>query len=132
MKKSSQGSLVLKEGDYLRLMSLIDTIKIGDGVTLLHEIERADIVSDADFPANVVCMHARVTYQDMDSNAESTITLVYPHEADVQQMKISVLSPVGTALLGLNRGGVIDWPMPHGKSRRINVVKVAHQNMASG
>ncbi len=69
-------------------------------------------------------MGSTVTFIDLDSNQENTVSLVYPEEANVAEMKISVLSPVGSALIGLRVGGAIDWPVPQGKVRRLKVTGV--------
>ena len=88
------------------------------------EISRAKIVEDAKLPADVVAMNSTLTFSDLDSAEEKTIQLVYPQDADVTQLKISVLSPVGSALIGLKIGGAIEWPVPQGKVRRLKVIAV--------
>ncbi|MGV8836859.1 nucleoside diphosphate kinase regulator, partial [Cellvibrio sp.] len=90
------------------------------------QLNHADIVPDRDIPDDAVTMGSQVTFVDLDSNEEQTISLVYPNEADVTQMKISILSPVGSALIGLRIGGNIDWPVPQGKVRRLKVIAVQH------
>ena len=93
---------------------------------LEEELGRAAIVSDEDLPNNVVSMNSLVTFQDMESGKESTVTLVYPSDADLDQNKISILTPVGSALIGLRVGQVIDWPFPNGKQKQLKVVSVAN------
>jgi len=117
-------SLTVSEGDYGRLMALIEDSDTPAAAALEQELARAEIVAD-DTPAGAVAMHSRVTFSDLDSGAETTVTLVYPREADVDALRISVLSPVGSALIGLPVGGVIDWPLPGGRVRRLRVVAVA-------
>lgn len=70
-------------------------------------------------------MNSRVTFQNVDSNKESIVTLVYPHEADFDEGKISALTPVSSALIGLRVGQDIKWPFPHGKQKTLRVLAVA-------
>jgi regulator of nucleoside diphosphate kinase len=91
---------------------------------LQEELDRADIVPSPDVPADVVTMHARVLYLDETTGERRYVTLVYPEEMDVGRGRISVLSPVGAALLGLSIGDAIDWEFPHGVRRRLRVEEV--------
>ena len=77
-------------------------------------------------------MNSRVRFQDTDTHDELEVTLVYPKSADVDQGKISVLAPVGSALLGLSVGQSIEWPVPAGKLRHLRVVAVTYQPEAAG
>jgi regulator of nucleoside diphosphate kinase len=70
-------------------------------------------------------------YEDLASKRHQTIQLVYPDEADASQHKISILAPLGSALLGLEQGAVIDWIMPGG-TRRIKLVEILYQPEAAG
>ena len=99
-----------------------------DAVAWLEaELGRAEVVPAAALPADVVCMNARVRYLDEDSGVVRDVLLVYPADADAPAGRISVLSPVGSALLGLSVGQGISWPMPHGRTRRLRVVAVLAQ-----
>jgi regulator of nucleoside diphosphate kinase len=119
-----ENSLIISKPDYLQLIKLIEQHDTPAAEALDIELGRADIVQDKDVPADVVAMGSTVTFVDLDSNEEKTISLVYPVEADVTKMKISILSPVGSALIGLRIGGNIDWPVPQGKVRRLKVIAV--------
>jgi regulator of nucleoside diphosphate kinase len=77
-------------------------------------------------------MNSRVRFEDLDSGEQLEVTLVYPRDADVDQSKVSVLAPVGSALLGLSVGQSISWPLPGGKSRHLRVVGVTYQPEAAG
>lgn len=125
MPKTLRNDLVVRRTDYERLLKLLarDDSAAADALDL--ELSRAEVVPDADFPADAVSMDSTVTFVDLDSGEVNTVWLVYPDAADILQMRISVLSPVGTALIGLRTGGAIDWPLPQGKVRRIKVVAVA-------
>ena len=126
MRTKKENSLIISQPDYLQLTKLIEQHDTPAAEALDIELSRADIVPDKDIPADAVAMGSQVTFVDLDSIEEKTISLVYPNEADVTQMKISVLSPVGSALIGLRIGGNIDWPVPLGKVRRLKVIGVQH------
>jgi len=126
VRTKKENSLIISQPDYLQLTKLIEQHDTPAAEALDIELSRADIVPDKDIPADAVAMGSQVTFVDLDSNEEKTISLVYPNEADVTQMKISVLSPVGSALIGLRIGGNIDWPVPLGKVRRLKVIGVQH------
>ena len=80
---------------------------------------------------DVVTMNSEVLVRDLDSKKEMTVTLVFPSEADLEQGKISILAPVGTALLGYRVGDTIEWKVP-GRVRRLRVEKVLYQPEAAG
>jgi len=94
---------------------------------LRRELERAMVVSSALVPADVATMNSRVRYTDEKDGASRTVSLVYPIEADVAKGKVSVLAPVGTALLGLSEGQSIEWHFPDGSRRRLKLEKVLFQ-----
>ena len=99
---------------------------------LVSELERADVVDSGQVPPDVVTMNSRVVYEDVMSGKTTEVTIVFPHEADVQRGRISVLAPVGTALLGLAKGDSIVWPFPDGSSRPLRVLEVTFQPEAEG
>ena len=96
------------------------------------ELERANVVAPADMPADVVTMNSEVTCVDEVGGETHRLTLVYPPDADVDKHRISVLAPVGPALLGLSVGQSIDWNAPGGRSLRLRVTSIAYQPEASG
>ena len=124
MRVKKESSLIISETDYQRLIQLIEKNDTPAAEALEVEISRAEIIKRKDFPVNAVTMDSTVTFIDLDSDEEKTISLVYPVDANVDEMKISVLSPVGSALIGLRIGGNIKWPVPQGKIRRLKVVAV--------
>jgi regulator of nucleoside diphosphate kinase len=93
---------------------------------LQAELDRADVLPAAEVPEDVVTMHSKVSYVDESNGERRRVTLVYPEEADVPAGRISVLAPVGAALLGLSRGQSIDWEFPKGIRRRLRVLAVTH------
>lgn len=84
---------------------------------LLEEIERAEVASDDNINENVITMNSTVVVKDIDTDREFEYTIVYPEHADSSKNKISVLAPVGTALLGYKVGDIIEWKVPAGKRR---------------
>ena len=89
------------------------------------ELARATILPAAALPAGVVTMNARVRFEDLGTRQEHELTLVYPDRADVAAGRISVLTRLGSALLGLSVGQEITWPMPRGRERRVRVLAVS-------
>jgi len=94
---------------------------------LRRELERAIVVSSAAVPPDIATMNSRVPYTDEKDGATRTVSLVYPIEADAAKGKVSVLAPVGTALLGLSEGQSIEWDFPDGSRRRLKLEQVVHQ-----
>lgn len=77
------------------------------------------VVANDELPADVVSMNSKVSFKDLDTEKESVVTLVYPQDANIDEGKISIFAPVGSALIGLRVGQVINWPLPHGKEKKI-------------
>lgn len=90
---------------------------------LLTELDRAKVVADGKLPEGVVRMGSRVTYQTNDG-AEQTVTLVYPVDADIEQGRISVMTPIGVALIGLKAGQSITWRDRADKRHKLTILKV--------
>ncbi|HMM54686.1 MAG TPA: nucleoside diphosphate kinase regulator [Candidatus Desulfobacillus sp.] len=105
--------LLIADADYARLAPLA-----GDA-DLAEELSLATVIPMERMPGDVVRMHSRVTYRDEHSGERREVVLVYPEEADPASGKISVLAPVGSALLGLKEGQSIEWPFPDGRPRRL-------------
>jgi regulator of nucleoside diphosphate kinase len=93
---------------------------------LAGELRRARVVPRSQIPRNVVTMNSTVRLRDLETDEEETYTLVYPEEADIEADRLSVLAPVGTALLGYRAGDVVEWPVPAGV-RRFRVEEVLFQ-----
>ncbi|OPZ23673.1 MAG: Regulator of nucleoside diphosphate kinase [Lentisphaerae bacterium ADurb.BinA184] len=98
---------------------------------LADELAQAHVVLSKDVPADVVTMHSKVVLHDLDSGEDTTCTLVFPSEADYEEGAISVLAPVGTAILGYSKGDIIEWPVPSGV-RRIRIKEILYQPEAAG
>ena len=96
------------------------------------ELDRAQVVADGEVPADVVTMRSRFSCKQLESGKTHEFVLVYPHEANAQEGKISVLAPVGLASLGLRAGSRIQWPLPDGRSTELELIEVLHQPEAAG
>ena len=130
----SQPALTLSRLDVERLERLLETpamaaLPVADA--LQEEMARADIVTPEAVPANVVTMNSTVLCREESSGQEHRLTLVYPSEADASSGKVSVLAPVGAALLGLSIGQSIDWPAPEGMLS-LQVLGIPYQPEAAG
>lgn len=119
--------------DKERLERIIASSESSPNLEMLEEeLARATIVDSRDIPSDVVTMNSRVLFKDLDTGEELEFTLVYPWEADLERAKISILAPVGAALLGLRVGDEIDWPLPSGKIRSLRILNMLFQPEASG
>lgn len=101
----------------LRLMAARHDLQTGYPTALDGELRRARVVPRPQLPPDVVTMNSTVRLRDLETREEETYTLVYPADADIGKNKLSVLAPVGTALLGYRAGDVVEWPVPAGVSR---------------
>lgn len=116
---------VLPAADYLRLRELTGTPELSG------ELERAVVVPTERIPQDRVTMNSRLIYIDERLGVAREIELVYPDEANPAQGKVSVLAPVGCALLGLGANGSIDWEFPNGRIHRLRVERILSQPVPS-
>ncbi len=98
---------------------------------LVAELNRANVVESTKIPANVVTMNSKVVLHDLDTSEKETYSLVFPNEADASSGAISVLAPIGTAILGYQENDVVEWPVPSG-IRKIRIEKILYQPEAAG
>ncbi len=89
---------------------------------LLEEIERADLRPTDEMPENVVTIGSTVTFRE--GSRTQTIEVVMPHDADVERGRVSVVTPMGAALLGLSAGQRISWELGYGKTAVVEVIEV--------
>ena len=128
-------SITVSSRDLARLEALIDSPALSRhpaAVALSQELERAQVLPPEQIPAGIVTMHSRVDCVDELHDEKHSLTLVYPHEADFDKGHVSVLAPVGSALLGLRIGDAIDWPAPSGTTLRLRVTAIGYQPEAAG
>lgn len=125
-------TIIMSGEDHGRLAALIESARYDarlseDNLTALEgELNRARVVPPSDVPSEVITMNSVVRLRDLDTDELEEYELVYPVDADVAHNRISVLAPVGTAILGYRLGDVIEWPVPAGP-RRLRVEEVLYQ-----
>ena len=128
--------IYITKADYERLRRLIDGRRAGNGFdleyldTLEEELDRADVVEPDAIPRDVVTMNSEVRLRDLDSGDEKVYRLVFPTPVRTKN-SISILAPIGTAMLGYRVGNSIVWRVPKG-IRRLKVLEVLYQPEAAG
>ncbi|HEX5836410.1 MAG TPA: nucleoside diphosphate kinase regulator [Anaerolineales bacterium] len=133
----NEKQIVITELDRQRLVDLILNAQSGEyrGSVYLDklrgELSRAQIVTPQDIPADTITMNSKVALLDLDTREEEVYTLVYPEKADSAEGKISILAPIGTAMLGYRVGDVFEWDVPAGK-RRLKVDRILYQPESAG
>jgi regulator of nucleoside diphosphate kinase len=124
--------IYLTQNDMDRLLKLVEAQPGKRFDKLESELVRANVVPREKIPRDVVTMNSRVIFEYETTREQREITLVYPGSADIDAGRVSVLVPVGTALLGLRVGQSIDWELPGGEKQRYRIVKVPFQPVAAG
>jgi len=122
----SKPPIILSEDDYNRLSGLAAAVEDRQPLVaeeLQAEIDRARVVADGTVPADVVQMGSTVEYQANDGPTKR-VTLVFPGDADIADGRISILTPIGTALIGLSKGQSIHWTARDGRTQRLTVLNV--------
>jgi regulator of nucleoside diphosphate kinase len=125
--------IILSAEDYERLCALAHVARnrMPDlAADLAEEIGRAQVLAKGSHPKHIVCMNSEVEFRDETTGKVRKVVLVYPGEADIAQGKVSVLTPVGTALIGLQRGQSITWETPSGEVRQLTVLAVRNHDPA--
>ena len=121
--------IFIGEHDMERLRSLIESGSGRDApylARLEEELDKARIVTPKEVPEDVITMNSVVRVKDLDTGEESTYRLVFPAKAGATANAISVIAPIGTALLGYREGDVIEWTVPAGR-KRMQVVELVYQ-----
>jgi regulator of nucleoside diphosphate kinase len=118
-------SLTIDARHYARLLALAEKMRKQEpevAEQLIEEIDRADLCPSDEMPDDVVTIGSTVTFRD--GAQTHTVQIVLPSDADIDRRRVSVIAPVGTALLGLSEGQRITWEMPGGRTREIEVLNV--------
>ena len=133
-----QRQIVITQDDMARLRELVraDRQRVSrrdrDHLAELdRELDRAEIVGPEDLSRDVVTMHSTVRVRDLDSGRTVVYTLVFPVDADIEKERISILAPIGTALIGYRAGDLVEWRTPGG-TRRLRIEEVLFQPEAAG
>src|SRR5690606_12134195 len=131
---SPRQPIIMSRLDYDRIEALLeDAGKRGiDTSALEAEMAGADVVEPAQMPADVISMNSTARFRDEDSGEERELTLVYPRDATGEPGRVSILAPVGSALLGLRVGQSIDWPVPGNRTLTLQVLSIKYQPEAAG
>lgn len=125
-------SIFISEADFDALERLVgDLPGSGPAGLLQAELDRAEVVSDADMPKGVVGLNRWVHFTDGAAHDVRRVCLVLPRAADIDAGKISVLSFVGAGLLGLREGETIEWPTPAGEMRNLSVIRVEDRDLVT-
>ena len=123
--------------DYARLKQMTANPEIRDKASsdnfqrLSKEIERAKKVKPQKIGSDVVTMNTVIEFVDLQSGYSKQLKLVYPHEADMKRGFVSILAPIGTALLGYRKGDIIEWDVPSGKKKFL-IKEILYQPEANG
>lgn len=125
--KSKSKPLIITEEDFNLLKQYASRAgEARDNMSLAHELERAKVVSKQDCPKDVVRLNSKVSVLDLETNKILEITIVLPGSADIRTNKISLLTPMGTALIGCRMADEIQWRMPAGL-KRLRILNVSNK-----
>ena len=118
-------TLSARDHEKLSILARAAEGRMPDAAAVLgEELDRAHVLADGRRPEHTVCMGCEVEFRDDTTGKTQTVTLVYPEEADIAKGKISVLTPIGTALIGLRAGHSITWETRTGDLRKLTVLAV--------
>lgn len=124
-----QPKIFVSSLDAERLEILLDALPPAEAANhegLMAELGRAEIVAPQDIPVGVVTMNATVRFEIEAPREQLCLKLVYPRDLAGTADAISILTPIGSALLGLSVGEAIDWPRPDGQLARVRILEVTH------
>lgn len=127
--------IIISSIDSIRLENLIEALPesgFHGKDDLEAELARAEVVDPKEIPSNVVTMNSTVRFRIESTPKDFYLTLVYPKDIDAQGGTISILAPVGSAILGLSQGDEIEWPKPGGGLLQVCIEEVTYQPERSG
>jgi regulator of nucleoside diphosphate kinase len=132
----AERNVLINERDFDRLNGLIQSreTRLSYGpltATLARELDRGEVVAPTEVPRGVVTMNSRVRLRDIRSDDRESYTLVYPQNADIGEGKLSVLAPLGLAILGAKTGDIVECNTPGGM-RKIKIERILYQPEAAG
>lgn len=121
--------IYISPADNTKLRRLLATALYSDARlarrTLAAELDRAFVIDPSAFPSDVVTMESTVKFEDLSTGEVEEYTITFPEHADVERKRISILAPIGTALIGCRVGDLVRWPTPGG----VRHIKVRHVTM---
>lgn len=127
--------IIISSLDVIRLENLIESLsdsEFPDKGNLEAELARAQVLDPTKIPFTVVTMNSTVKFKIESTGRDFYLTLVYPKDVDAQGGTISILAPVGIALLGLSQGDEIEWPKPGGGMLQVRIEEITYQPERSG
>ena len=131
------GEITITKPDLDRLSVMLHRVLISKGIdsanleNLQYELKRANLVEPTGVSRDVVTMNSKVRLRDLSAGEELVYTLVYPENADIEKGRISILAPIGMAILGYRVGDVVEWMVPEGMAR-IRIEEILYQPEAAG
>ena len=128
-------AIIINELDAERIDRLLEQPAFANSPVadaLNEELDRAQMCTPESMPHDVVTMNSRVKFRNLTTGEELTRTLVYPAQMTDSSAQLSVLAPVGAALLGLRTGDTIHWELPGGASAHLEVLALLYQPEAAG
>lgn len=131
---SQEPQIILSSQDLQRLERLLDSVSAEDAPgldALRRELDRAEVVEPDAMPSNVVTMNSTVRFVDELSGREFELTLAYPDDMHLTHGTVSILAPIGSALLGLSVGQTIDWALPGDRTTTLRILAVTYQPEAA-
>lgn len=132
-KRKRKPAITMARSDHERLVRLAEEFLDRNAAVaeeLLTELDRARVVADGRIAANVIRMGSTLRFTT-DAGEDRRVTLVYPGEADIAAGKVSVLTPIGAALIGLSAAQSIDWTARDGRTHRLTVESVEEPERVS-
>ncbi len=133
----SKKLIYITNNDMKRLRELIMVAKEFGNKDKKHlreledELDKGEVVNSRDIPNNVITMNSKVRLRDINTQKEMICWLVFPDDSNADQGKISILAPIGTALLGYKVGDIIEWKVPAGLTK-LKVEEILYQPEAAG
>lgn len=128
-------AIIINEFDAERIDRLLEKPEWANSPVaqaLNDELDRAQMCAPTEMPHNVVSMNSQVRFRDLTNNEERIRTLVFPANMTDSSTQLSVLAPVGAALLGLRVGDTINWTLPNGTTTHLEVLELIYQPEAAG
>jgi len=131
-----QKGIFITDYDLRRLRALINGLKFSKKdekyiKELEKELNRANVVKSTEIPPDIITMNSKARLKDLNTQEEMIFALVFPDDANISEKKISILAPIGTALIGYRVGDVIQWNVPAGL-RKLKVEEILYQPEAIG
>lgn len=126
----AEDTIMMTERDYLRIRHFINQHESLDLENLEIEIERAKLIDETEVPDDLVTMNRTVVFKTLQDEKENRLTLVFPNDANSGEGKISILAPLGSALIGLRKDQEINWMFPDGRTKTIKIVAVIAESVA--